>query len=268
MFFITGIIIAALFLVSTSVPFLSWLLPYYKIKKFEGTNLKTIVVTNLIAMIIIGWVDYKLLITYVVVYGLIEALYFILERYGKKVEYLDKVFIISLVIGGLICVYMYFNRVSLNLNFNQIQNLYLQKTNFTKAEVDMAFRYIRERFPYLIFIYTNMTIFLMYYFLKKDNFTKWEVSYLWLIPYIIFFFLGKYIFPENIFISNALDVLKIVYILYFIKNITKFLYTRISRQNICFVIAVCIAFISPEFAFIFGALLSGVKIQIIRMKRR
>ena len=39
MFLITGIIIAALFLVSTSMPFLSWVLPYYKIKKLENANL-------------------------------------------------------------------------------------------------------------------------------------------------------------------------------------------------------------------------------------
>lgn len=60
MFLITGIIIAALFLVSTSMPFLSWVLPYYKIKKLEKADLKTKIIANIVALAAIGWIDIHL----------------------------------------------------------------------------------------------------------------------------------------------------------------------------------------------------------------
>ena len=266
MFFITGIIIAALFLVSTSMPLLSWLLPFYKIKKLENADLKTKIIANIVAIAIIGWVDYKFLITYVGVFVSIEILYLLFKKYGDKVEYFDRIFIISLIVGGLVCLYMYFNRVSLNISLEQLKALYTQKTEFSKSEIDMAFTYIKENFSYLVFVYMNMTVFFTYYFLNKESFINWEVSYLWLIPYVILFFLEKYSGLDNILIVNGMSILKIVYSLYFIKVVTKVLNEKIKKQQIRFIIGIFLTLMSPEFAFIFGALGSGIKIQIKKQK--
>ncbi|MGL5520656.1 MAG: hypothetical protein ACRDA2_01190, partial [Cetobacterium sp.] len=111
MFLITGIIIAALFLVSTSMPFLSWVLPYYKIKKLENADLKTKIIANIVALAAIAWVDIHFLVTYIGVFVSIEILYYILKKYGKNIQYFDKIFITSLIIGAGVCVYIYFNRV-------------------------------------------------------------------------------------------------------------------------------------------------------------
>ena len=264
MFLITGIIIAALFLVSTSMPFLSWVLPYYKIKKLENADLKTKVIANIVALAAIGWVDIKFLITYIGVFCSIEVLYYLLKRYGKKIACFDKIFITSLLIGIGISIYMYFNRVGLNIGFEQLKNLYLQKTTFSQYEVDMAFKYIKDNFVYLIFIYINMTVFLTYYFLNKDEFIKWDVSYLWLVPYIVIFFVDKYTSFGGSLAENILSILKIVYIMYFMRIVAAILNEKIKKQAICFTVGVFLALISPEFAFIFGALASGIKIKIVK----
>lgn len=264
MFLITGIIIAALFLVSTSMPFLSWVLPYYKIKKLEKADLKTKIIANIVALAAIGWIDTHFLVTYVGVFISIEILYYILKKYGKNIQYFDKIFIISLLIGTGICIYIFFNRVTLNAGFEQLKNLYLQKTTFSQYEVDMAFKYIKNNFIYLVFAYLNMTVFLVYYFLHKEDFFGWEVSYLWLIPYICIFFIGKYTSFGGNLVTNILEVLKIVYIMYFMKIVANILYEKVKKQSLCFVIGVFLGLISPEFAFIFGALASGIKIKIVK----
>lgn len=264
MFLITGIIIAALFLVSTSMPFLSWVLPYYKIKKLENADLKTKIIANIVALAAIGWVDIKFLITYIGVFCSIEILYYLLKRYGKKIPCFDRIFITSLLIGAGICVYMYFNRVGLNIGFEQLKNLYLQKTTFTQYEVDMAFKYIKDNFIYLIFVYINMTVFLTYYFLNKESFFKWDVSYLWLVPYVIVFFIEKYTSFGGSLTGNILSILKIVYIMYFMRIVAGILNEKVKKQSLCFTIGVFLALISPELAFIFGALASGIKIKIVK----
>ena len=264
MFLITGIIIAALFLVSTSMPFLSWVLPYYKIKKLENANLKTKIIANIVALAAIAWVDLHFLVSYIGVFVSIEILYYILKKYGKNIQYFDKIFITSLIIGAGVCVYIYFNRVGLNIGFEQLKNLYLQKTTFTQYEVDMAFKYIKDNFTYLVFAYLNMTVFLTYYFLNKESFLKWEVSYLWLVPYVIIFFIEKYTSLGGNLTGNILEVLKIVYIMYFMKIVASILNEKVKKQSLCFTVGVFLALISPEFAFIFGALASGIKIKIVK----
>ncbi|MEG3013722.1 MAG: hypothetical protein RR795_04560 [Cetobacterium sp.] len=266
MFFITGIIIAALFLVSTSIPLLSWVLPFYKIKKLENADLKTKVIANVVAVAIIGWVDYKFLITYIGVFVSIEVLYLLFKKYGNKIEYFDRIFITSLIVGGLVCGYMYFNRVGLNISLENLKTLYIQKTEFSKPEIDMAFKYIKENFSYLVFLYMNVTVFLMYYFLNKEDFINWEVSYLWLVPYISLFFLERYLALNNTLILNGMNILKIVYSLYFVRIVTKALNEKIKQQQLSFIVGVFLALMSPEFAFIFGALASGIKIQVIKQK--
>lgn len=264
MFLITGIIIAALFLVSTSMPFLSWTLPYYKIKKLENADIKTKIIANIVALAAIGWVDIHFLATYIGIFISIEVLYYILKKYGEKIQYFDKIFITSLLVGIGVCVYIYTNRVGLNLGFEQLKNLYLQKTTFTKYEVDMAFTYIKDNFIYLVFAYLNMTVFLTYYFLNRESFLKWEVSYLWLVPYIVLFFIEKYTSFGGNLTGNILEVLKIVYIMYFMKIVASILNEKVKKQSLCFIVGVFLALISPEFAFIFGALASGIKIKIVK----
>ncbi|MGL5000983.1 MAG: hypothetical protein ACRCZR_04925 [Cetobacterium sp.] len=264
MFFITGIIIAALFLLSTSMPFLSWILPFYKIKKLEKVDLKTKIITNIVTILAIGWVDRKFLITYLGVFGLIEFLYYVFKKYGTKIKEFDRIFITTLIVGTLISIYIYFNRIGFNLGFEQLKEVYIKKTSFSEYEVEAAFKFMKDNFTYLIFIYISMTVFLTYYFLDKDKFLEWEISYFWLIPYIIVFFIDKYSPLSGSLTENILNVSKLIYSIYFIKIITGLLNGKVKKQSICFVVGVLVTLISPDLAFIFGGLASGVKIKIVR----
>lgn len=267
MFLITGIIIAALFLVSTLMPFLSWVLPFYKIKKLENADVKTKIVANVIAIAAIAWVDINYLATYIGIFCSIEILYYLFKKYGKQIGEFDKIFMTSLIVGSLICGYIYFNRVGFNIGFENLKNIYIQKTTFTQYEVDMAFKFMKDNFIYLIFAYMGMTVFLTNYFLNKENFMNWEASYLWLIPYIILFFGKKYSQFNGIVIENMLEVLKIVYIMYFVKIVAGALNEKVKKESLCFTAGVFLALISPEFAFIFGGLASGIKIKIVKTRR-
>ncbi|MGL5089039.1 MAG: hypothetical protein ACRC6Z_06260 [Cetobacterium sp.] len=264
MFFITGIIIAALFLVSTSLPFLSWILPFYKIKKLENANLKTKIITNIVAILAIGWIDTKFLMTYFGVFVSIEVLYYIFKKYGAKVKEFDKIFITTLIVSILISIYVYFNRVGFNLGFEQLKDIYIQKTSFTKYEVDNAFKFIKDNFTYLIFVYISMTVFLTYYFLNKEKFLEWDVSYFWLIPYIAIFFIDKYTSLGGSSTESILNILKLIYSMYFIKIATGILNGKVKKQSICFVVGVLLTLISPDLAFIFGGLASGIRIKVVR----
>ncbi|MGL6066125.1 MAG: hypothetical protein ACRC0R_03525 [Cetobacterium sp.] len=264
MFFITGIIIAALFLISTSMPFLSWILPFYKIKKLEKANLKTKIITNIVAILAIGYVDIKFLITYLAVFVLIEVLYYIFKKYGIKLNEFDKIFITTLIVGTLISIYVYFNRVGFNLSFEQLKEVYINKTSFTKNEVESAFKFMKNNFTYLIYIYISMTVFLTYYFLDKENFLEWNISYFWLIPYIIVFFIDKYSPLAGNLTETILNISKLIYSLYFIKIITVILNLKVKKESICFVVGVLVTLISPDLAFIFGGLASGIKIKVVK----
>lgn len=262
MFLITGIIIAALFLVSTSMPLLSWILPFYKIKKLENADIKTKIVANLVAVLCIGWVDISFLVPYFGIYILIEVMYLLFNRYGKKVDMFDRIFITTLTVGSLVFGYLYFHQVGLNLSLEHLKNMYMQKTDFTQSEINTAFHYIKENTMFLIYFYIAFTVFFTYYLLGKDTFTKWKVSYVWLIPYIILFFIEKYAGLDSALVVNGLNVFKIIYALYFIKVVTGLLNVKVKNPSICFIVGLIMTFMSPEFAFIFGALASGINIKV------
>lgn len=266
MFFITGLIIAILFLISTSIPILSWILPYYKLSKLKNLDFKSKIIINIIAIIIIGFIDVNFLLTYVWVFLIIEGLYAIFNKYGKKIGYFDRIFITSLIIGTGICIYTYLNRVNITLLYNMIKNVYIQKSTFTQSEIDMAFSYLKANYVYLVFVYLNTTVFLTYYFLNKETFLKWNVSYLWLIPYIILFFIQRNTSMKSTLILNIIASIKIVYIMYFIKILTKSIIIRTKKPGLSIVISIILTLFVPEISFIFGALISGIKIRVVKLK--
>lgn len=266
MFFLTGIIIVLLFLISTSVPILGWVLPYYKIKKLRNRNLNTKVLANITAIIILAIIDVKFLITYFGIFLLIEILYYIFENYANKTDIFDRIFIIGLIVSTLVSIYIYSNMDKLNMIFEELQSLYLKKTQFSKADIDFAFGYMRQNFTFLIFLYINLTVFLTYYFLDRVNFVKWKISYIWLLPYFLFFFLEKYSKFSSTFISEGTNIFKIIYVFYFIKVVTSLMSKKTNKQTIGFIIGILLVLISPIMSFIIGGLASLMKIENKKIK--
>lgn len=266
MFFITtGITIAALFLISTSMPLLSWCLPYYKIKKLKEKGLKTNIIVNIFAMLAIGWVDYHILVPYILVYGVIEGLYWYFEKNTKiKVEMFDRIFITAILVTTFMVIIGYVNNIQVGENLAKIKEIYEQQTTFTKFEIDLAFKYIKENILYLGVVYTTYTTFLVYYLIEKKSYYKWEVSYYWLIPYIILFFLERYGNIDSILITNGLEIFKIVYILYFMRAMASFFAIKIKYQGFCFALGFVTAMLFPNISFIFGVIASEVKIRIYK----
>ncbi|MGL4970920.1 MAG: hypothetical protein ACRC45_04760, partial [Cetobacterium sp.] len=72
---------------------------------------------------------------------------------------------------------------------------------------------------------------------------------------------------NGIVIENMLEVLRIVYIMYFVKIVAGALNEKVKKESLCFTAGVFLALISPEFAFIFGGLASGIKIKIVKTRR-
>lgn len=256
MIFLTGIIAGMLFATLQIFPPLAVAVSIYKIKKLGALGIREHLIVNCIALAIVSFVDLNFSIVYLAFLVPEFGYYFILKRL-KRFPAFDRIIMVSFVSSIVFFLAYYLIFKNSGVSFQMIRDIYEKNVQLNPQDLDAAFIFIRDYSFYLTFIYSFFTVFFICFFFNYGSFKYWEISYLWVIPYIAIFFLKYFKLAEGIYVENALKILQVIFVPYGMKS----LYLTIlsfSKIKLLSRIAIILIFIyNPQLFFIYGVISSG-----------
>ena len=190
------------------------------------------------------------ILSVIIVLGISFAIpYLILKRYTMINDF-DKIIVISFVNEILFLIPYWLNKEE---NFKILAELVEAKV--IDSEV---YSFIISNYIYLLYTWVMFFSFFFYYLLERKSFFYWKLSYLWIIPYLILFFMRFY-YPTSLIIKNVMEILKVIYALYFLQLVTKFVDKYVQKQTLSLIVAVFTVSLYPELSFVAGTILRLLK---------
>ncbi len=254
--------IFGLFLLALMVPFVSFILPVYKIKKMRKLNLKARITANLLAMGAIAVFDISLLLVYIGIFLVTEILYYYFERVKPNVAIFDRIFISTSIVTGLALIFSLIVAKDSAAIIEANRALYIDVIKLDPKQVEETFNYIAGNSLFIMFIYSFMCNYLTYFNLKSETYGVWDVSYKWTLIYIVAFFSTKVMGSENFYLNNLLSISKMMYMIFGIKVISSIFGRKLNTRGITKFLAIVTAAIFPTAVFILGVIKSFDMIKI------
>ena len=124
----------------------------------------------------------------------------------------------------------------------------------------MIFKELKANSLWLMFTYSMLCSFMTYFSLDKKDYEKWEVSYGWILIYIITFFISKIFKIDNFYINNLMEIGKVIFIFFGLKSIYTILNKILKVKILNSFIAVLTSVMFPFLAFVIGVF-SGFKLD-------
>ncbi|WP_319370374.1 hypothetical protein [uncultured Ilyobacter sp.] len=259
---IAAINIFGLFLIAMMVPFLSFLLPVYKIKKMRTMNIKSRLIANFLAMAIIGIFDISLLLAYIGVFLVIETLYYYFEKYRPTMAIFDRIFTSTSVVTVLALIFSLIVVKDSTAIIEANKSLYIEVFKMDPKQMEEVFKYISANSLFIMFIYSFICNYFTYFNLNSKTYGIWGVSYKWTLIYIVAFFSTKLMGTENFYLNNLLSISKLMYMIFGVKVIYSIFGKRFSIKGLTKILAVLTAAMFPTAVFIIGAVKSFDIIKI------
>lgn len=254
MFFINTLTIVALFILSLIVPVTSFILPVYKIKKMKNLTFRSKILANLLAIIIIAIISPKLLIIYFIFFMLIEIIYYYFNNIRTSIKTFDRIVITTIAVTLTMGIFTYSIREEFIKDIQYVMNVYKANFNLNHAEVLEIFKYMKENALYYLFDYSMLSIFFTYICLDLKNYQKWNVSFEWLLVYIIPFFIIHIFKIDNFYISNIMNIGEVIFTFYGIKTAYSFFMKYIKFNVLSNFMAFGLAILFPFASFLIGVL--------------
>jgi len=259
---IVGII--SLFTLAFMVPFLSFLLPVYKIRKMEKLDGRKKLIANVAAMGIISIIDLRLLPFYIGIFLVIETLYYYFKKVKPGVAIFDRIMIST----GIVTVFtigltlLLVGNVTEMLEVNKA--MYIRLMDIDTKQADEVFQLLKENSILIVFIYSFICNYLTYFTLDSKTYRNWNMSYKWILLYIVTFFATTVAKIDNFYVDNIFKISKLIYVVFGIKVIYTILRGRVNRfRGIAKMTAVLTAATFPTVVFLLGALKSfNIKLSI------
>lgn len=258
---VAGII--GLFTLAFMVPFLSFLLPVYKVRKMATLSVKKKIGVNLMAMAIIAFADLRLLPFYIGIFLVIETLYYYFNKVKREVPVFDRIMISTIIVTvftiGLTLVLIGNPMDMLTVN----KDVYMKLMDLNSAQTDEVFKLMRENSILIVFIYSLICNYLTYFTLDSKSYRSWDMSYKWLLLYIVTFFATKLGKIDNFYVDNIFSISKLIYVVFGVKVVYTILRGKRDRfRGIAKMTAVLTAATFPTAVFLLGAIKSfNIKIK-------
>ncbi|STO31244.1 Uncharacterised protein [Fusobacterium necrogenes] len=261
MFLISSVLsIILLFFLSLLIPVLSFTLPIYKIKKMKRFTTKEKVIINIIIIFLIAIINPWLLFFYVGFFMVIEFLYNYFNNIRNNIKKFDRIVIISIITTVIMAFVLFLLREEINNNIELLMKVYEQQFQITRLESMEIFSMIKENFLYYIFVYSILSVFLVYVSLDIKDYNEWTISFEWLLIYVISFFFIYLLKIDNFYISNFLQIGETIFLFFGIKTLYSYFMSLIKQINISNILAIIVAFMFPFGTFLVGVL-GGFKID-------
>ena len=267
------------FFLSLFLPFLAYLIPYYKITRVNLYKKKYSLAINIVVALILVFINPGYLMLYLIFPYAMEFMFYLFNKIAKRMQVFNRIVLMSIVPTILISLYLYSNMDMINYTMNyMITNLPRMKDIVEQVGIETVVA-LQKSLQESMTLVTNYYIFgaffvviVSYFFLFLNlipsTYKLWKISCYWLIPYMLILWAHKYNISSNLLIeNNILECIKWMYVLYGIKVIYSLLDRIGVKVNIIkHAISMMIGLQYAPFVFILGALVSFEFIEVKEIK--
>ena len=267
------------FFLSLFLPFLAYLIPYYKITRVNLYKKKYSLAVNIVVALILVFINPGYLMLYLIFPYAMEFMFYLFNKIAKRMQVFNRIVLMSIVPTILISLYLYANMDMINYTMNyMITNLPRMKDIVEQVGIETVVA-LQKSLQESMTLVTNYYIFgaffvviVSYFFLFLNlipsTYKLWKISCYWLIPYMLILWAHKYNISSNLLIeNNILECIKWMYVLYGIKVIYSLLDRIGVKVNIIkHAISMMIGLQYAPFVFILGALVSFEFIEVKEIK--
>ena len=255
------------FFLSLFLPFLAYLIPYYKISKVNLYKRKYSLAINIVVSIILYAISPSFLIYYLIFPYMMEFTFYLFNKLARRMQVYNRIVIMTLIPTSLIFLYIYINRMEI-IN---IISLVSQLEEFKKLGVEYINRF-QETMIYLsqyivseVFKYVFLATLFLFLTLIPNTYKLWKLSCYWIIPFILIIWSQRFLnISHNIFWeNNILEIIKYIFVWYGIKNYYILAEKIGIKSNILkHGLSMLLGLSYPMVAFIVGAIISFEFIEV------
>ena len=260
------------FFLSLFVPFLTYLIPYYKITKVNLYKKKYSLAINILVALILFHINPGYLLIYLIFPYTMEFMFYLFNKIAKRMQVFNRIVLMSIVPSILISFYLYFNMDRINYittNLPRMTNIveWVGIENISILQESMAL--VSNYYIFGAFFLVILANFFLFLTLIPITYKLWKISCYWIIPYILILWAHKYNMSANILLeNNILEIIKWIYVLYGIKviyNLTEKI--GVKSDILKHGISMLLGLGYPMVAFIIEALASFefIEVKEIRM---
>ena len=255
------------FFLSLFLPFLTYLIPYYKITKVNLYKRRYSLAINIIVSLVLYAISPSFLIYYLIFPYTMEFTFYLFNKLTRRIQVYNRIVVMSIIPTILIFIYIYINRVEII----RIINLLPQLEEFKKLGVEYIRRfqetmiYISQNIVLQVFKYVFLATLFLFLTLIPGTYKLWKLSCYWIIPYIVILWSQRFLnISHNIFWeNNIVEIIKYIFVWYGIKNLYVLTEKIGIKSNILkHGISMLLGLTYPMVAFIIGALASFEFIEI------
>ena len=266
-----GTIIVYFFL-SLFIPFLTYLIPYYKITRVNLYKKKYSLAINILVALILFHISPSFLIYYLIFPYTMEFTFYLFNKLSRRIQVYNRIVIMSIIPTTLILIYIYINRVEII----RIINLLPQLEEFKKLGIEYIRKFqetmmdISQNIVFQVFKFVFLATIFLFLTLIPATYKMWKLSCYWIIPYVVILWSQRFLsISHNIFWeNNILEVIKYIFVWYGIKNLYVLIEKIGVKSNILkHGISMLLGLSYPMVAFVIGALASFefIEVKEIRM---
>ena len=255
------------FFLSLFIPFLTYLIPYYKITKVNLYKKKYSLAINIVVSLILYVISPSFLIYYLIFPYTMEFTFYLFNKLTRRIQVYNRIVIMSIIPTILILIYLYINRVEI-IN---IINLLPQLEEFKKLGAENIYRfqetmiYISQNIVSQVFKYVFLATFFLFLTLIPGTYKLWKLSCYWIVPYILILWSQRFLnISHNIFWeNNIVEIIKYIFVWYGIKNLYVLIEKIGVKSNILkHGISMLLGLSYPMAVFVIGALASFEFIEV------
>ena len=255
------------FFLSLFIPFLTYLIPYYKITKVNLYKKKYSLAINIVVSLILYVISPSFLIYYLIFPYTMEFTFYLFNKLTRRIQVYNRIVIMSIIPTTLILIYIYINRVEII----RIINLLPQLEEFKKLGIEYIRKFqetmmdISQNIVFQVFKFVFLATIFLFLTLIPATYKMWKLSCYWIIPYVVILWSQRFLnISHNIFWeNNIVEIIKYIFVWYGIKNLYVLIEKIGVKSNILkHGISMLLGLSYPMVAFVIGALASFEFIEI------
>ena len=262
----TGVIVMYFFL-SLFLPFLSYLIPYYKITKVNLYKKKYSLAINILVALILFRINPEYLLIYLIFPYTMEFMFYLFNKIAKRMQVFNRIVLMSMVPGILLSFYLYSNMDKMNYiatNLPRMTSIVEQLGIENVLVLQKSLVLISNYYIFGAFFVVILANFFLFLTLIPMTYKLWKISCYWIIPYILILWAHKYNISVNILLeNNILEIIRWIYVLYGIKviyNLTEKI--GVKSDILKHGISMLLGLSYPMVTFVIGAIISFEFIEV------
>lgn len=259
------------FFLSLFLPFLAYLIPYYKITRVNLYKKKYSLAVNIVVALILVFINPGYLMLYLIFPYAMEFMFYLFNKIAKRMQVFNRIVLMSIVPTILISLYLYANMDMINYMITNlprmkdiVEQVGIETVVALQKSLQESMVLVRNYYIFGAFFVVIVSYFFLFLNLIPSTYKLWKISCYWLIPYMLILWAHKYNISSNLLIeNNILECIKWMYVLYGIKVMYSLLDRIGVKTNIIkHAISMMIGLQYAPFVFILGALVSFEFIEV------